>query len=85
MENTYTVRWEVDFEIDAKNRKAAIECVRRKMNRLYATTNLSLHELIECLEWSKETKPENAVVLRDNHLAKPLRRFSDACKKGGRK
>jgi hypothetical protein len=27
------------------------------------------------------TKPENAVVLRDNHLAKPLRRFSDAKRK----
>jgi hypothetical protein len=33
----------------------------------------------------KETKPENAVVLQDNHLAKPLRRFSDAKEKGGRR
>jgi hypothetical protein len=61
MENTYTVRWEAEFEVDAKNRKAAIEFVRRIMNRLYSTTSISNHGIIECLEWSKEAKPEKKV------------------------
>ena len=56
MVKTYTVSWRLDFEVDAKNRKAATEFVRRIANKLYATTCLSQHGLIECKEWATSGK-----------------------------
>jgi len=48
MEKKYVIVWELEFEQYHTSRKAAIEKVRRELNKLYATSSLSSIRMVRC-------------------------------------